>query len=94
MSREAPPYPNSMRKELMSTISDTRFKHLAEYHKRLNEYHCQRISEADTRAKFIDLFLRDILGWDEQYLRREPTCWMDDKRAAIDYEVGKPKPLF
>lgn len=78
----------------MNAISDARYKALADYNARLKEYHCQRLSEADTRAKCIDVFLRDILGWDEPQLRRERTWWEDDTRAAIDYEVGKPKPLF
>ena len=75
-------------------MTDARYKALTQYKTDLGGYLSQPLSEADTRAKFIDVFLKDILGWQEEDLRRERTFWTDEKKAAIDYEVGRPRVLF
>ena len=75
-------------------VLDVRYKALVQYAGKLEDYLTEPLSEADTRAKFIDVFLRDVLGWPESNIRRERSHWTDGKRAAIDYEVGSPSPLF
>ena len=75
-------------------VSDQRYKSLSEFKNNIYQYLDEGLSESDTRAKFIDIFLRDILGWREEDLRRERTFWTDETKAAIDYEVGVPRPAF
>jgi hypothetical protein len=74
--------------------SDDRYKVLSDFRDDIDKYTSSGLSESDTRAKFVDLVLRDVLGWDEEAIRRERTFWSDSNRAAIDYEVGVPKPIF
>ena len=72
-------------------VSDQRYKSLTEFKNNIDQYLDEGLSESDTRAKFIDIFLRDILGWREEDLRRERTFWTDETKAAIDYEVAYEK---
>ena len=75
-------------------ITDARYKALTQYRATLATYLSEPLSEADTRAKFIDVLLKDVLGWREEDLRRERTFWTQGERAATDYEVGRPLPVF
>ena len=52
------------------------------------------LTESDTRAKFIDVFLRECLGWPEANIRREFTYWDDSRRAAIDYTLSVMAPML
>lgn len=75
-------------------VTDARYKALTQYGLDLETYLSEPLTEADTRAKFVDVFLKAILGWTEEDIRRERSFWTDEKRAAIDYEVGSVRPLF
>ncbi len=74
--------------------SDQRYESLSGFQASIGKYLTDGLSESDTRAKFIDIFLTTVLGWAEEDLRRERTFWSDGNRAAIDYEVGIPRPVF
>src|SRR5437868_4308008 len=43
-----------------------------------------RLSESDTRAKFIDPLFRDVLGWSEVEIRREKPA----AEGYADYVLG------
>ena len=75
------------------TADDT-YQRLKKYEEELQEYLGQDLSESDTRAKFIDFFLREVLGWPELHIERERTYWNETGRAAFDYAVGIRTPLF
>jgi hypothetical protein len=70
------------------TPEDAAYKALAQYAGSINEYFQEDITESDTRAKFIDVFLRDVLGWQESNIRRELTYWSEGEKAAIDYVMA------
>lgn len=74
--------------------SDERYRALSDFRGQIDTYLAAGLSESDTRAKFIDALLTKVVGWEEDDLRRERTFWSDGNRAAIDYEVGLPRPLF
>jgi len=74
--------------------SDKAYQRLQQYEDELKDYLDRDLSESDTRAKFIDFFLRDVLGWPERNIERERTYWNEDGRAALDYAVGIRMPLF
>ncbi len=67
---------------------DVAYKSFTDYIGKVATYLSEDISESDTRAKFIDVFLRDVLGWQETNIRRELTYWSEGEKAAIDYIVG------
>lgn len=73
---------------------DQAYQELTKYSAEVGKYLQEELSEADTRAKFVDVFLKVVLHWREEDIRRERTYWNEDKRAALDYEVGVGKPLF
>lgn len=73
---------------------DSAFRALITYRKHLTEYLAIPLSESDTRAKFIDVFIKDVLGWDEVNIRREHTYWTEEERAAIDYELRITSPIL
>lgn len=74
--------------------ADDAYQRLQKYEEELQVYLGQDLSESDTRAKFIDFFLREVLGWPELHIERERTYWNDAGRAAFDYAVGIRTPLF
>ncbi len=43
------------------------------------------LSEADTRAKIIDVILREVLGWQEENIKREERCL--ETGTFIDYKL-------
>lgn len=49
-------------------------------------------SEADTRAKLIDVLLRQVLGWPETAIKREPHVTEND--GYIDYVLSTARPYF
>lgn len=77
---------------------DAGYKALKDYSRNLQAYIDEGITcgltESDTRAKFIDVFLCKCLGWDESCIRREVSHWNDDHKAAIDYLLSIMQPLL
>ena len=78
---------------------DAGYKALRDYSANLQAYINEGIigglTESDTRAKFIDVFLCKCLGWDEKScVRREVTYWDDAPKAAIDYLLSIMQPLL
>lgn len=53
----------------------------------------ERMSEDDTRSKFIDRILKEVLGWDEKLLDRQKSIETKDKikRADYAYPAAVPK---
>jgi hypothetical protein len=49
-------------------------------------------SEADTRAKIIDVILREVLGWPEALIEREP--YVTETGGYIDYVLSTSHPYF
>jgi hypothetical protein len=43
------------------------------------------LSESDTRAKIIDVLLKDVLGWDEGAIRRETRSTGSEGEGYVDY---------
>ncbi len=68
--------------------ADNAYQRLQKYEEELQEYLDKDLSESDTRAKLIDFFLREVLGWSELHIERERTYWNETGRAAFDYAVG------
>ena len=61
----------------------------------LDEYIKDHFSEADTRVKFIDPLLIDVLGWNEYlHIRREENFRNDNERRCIDYIVSLQEPIL
>jgi len=61
----------------------------------LEEYIRDHFSEADTRVKFIDPLLIDVLGWNEfLHIRREENFTNDNQRRCIDYVVSLQEPIL
>ncbi len=75
-------------------IRDEAYRNLENYEGELCSYTSINLSESDTRAKFVDILLRDVLGWDECHIERDRTYWNEEGRAAFDYAVGIKSPLF
>jgi hypothetical protein len=48
------------------------------------------LTEADTRAKFIDPLFKEVLGWTEQDIRREKPV----SDGYVDYVIGAEFPYF
>jgi hypothetical protein len=61
-------------------------------HSDFNTYMSEHLSEADTRSKIIDVILRDILGWPEGLIRREPH--VSETNGYIDYLLSTSHPYF
>lgn len=74
--------------------ADDAYQRLLKYEQELKEYLDRDLSESDTRAKFLDYFVRDVLGWQECHIGREKTYWNENGRAALDYAIGIRTPLF
>ena len=47
------------------------------------------LSEDDTRAKLIDPLLKEVLGWDEEYIVRQPSLETKDSIKRPDYWYPK-----
>lgn len=47
------------------------------------------LSEDDTRAKLIDPLLKDVLGWNEEYIVRQPSVETKDSIKRPDYWYPK-----
>ena len=58
----------------------TRCKNLLEY---------TELSEDDTRSKLIDPLLKEVLGWDEDYIVRQPPIETKDSIRRPDYWYPK-----
>ena len=50
-----------------------KLKDLLAYYRSYSEQEIEQMSEDDTRAKFIDPLLKDILGWDERDIDRQKS---------------------
>ena len=49
----------------------------------------KELSEDDTRAKLIDPFLKEVLGWKEEYIVRQPSIETKDSIKRPDYWYPK-----
>src|SRR5690606_152628 len=49
-------------------------------------------TEADTRSKLIDAILREVLGWPETLIEREP--YVDESGGYVDYVLSTSHPYF
>lgn len=56
----------------------------------LSDYLASDLSESDTRSKFIDCILKDVLGWKEPQITREPHSNNPD--GYIDYVLSTVRP--
>lgn len=52
----------------------------------------ERMSEDDTRSKFIDRVLKEVLGWEENQLDRQKSIETKDKMKRADYAYPTPIP--
>ena len=50
------------------------------------------LSESDTRSKIIDVILRDVMGWPETLIKREPH--VRETGGYIDYLLSTSHPYF
>jgi len=62
--------------------------------KELEAWQGERLTEADTRAKIIDILFKDVLGWTEGAIRREERCFGEDKGGYIDYTFASDANRF
>jgi predicted type IV restriction endonuclease len=61
----------------------------------LDQYLINHYNEADTRVKFVDPLLTDVLGWNEHlHIRREETYRESEERRSIDYIVSLEYPVL
>jgi len=61
----------------------------------LNQFVQNHYSETDTRIKFIDPLLKDVLGWDEYlHIKREEQYVKDEDRRCIDYLISLQEPIL
>ncbi|KYZ75791.1 hypothetical protein AXX12_11360 [Anaerosporomusa subterranea] len=60
----------------------------------LLEYSAQSLTESDTRSKIIDYIFRDILGWDENCIKREESIKSEENTKYIDYCFESNKNSF
>jgi hypothetical protein len=65
--------------------ADTALAALEAAEPRLTEYQNQILSEADTRAKILDVLLKDVLGWDEGRIKREQRLVGQTRVGYCDY---------
>lgn len=55
-------------------------------------YLAEALSETDTRSKLIDTILKEVLGWPETLIRREPH--VKGTNGYIDYLLSTSRPYF
>lgn len=60
------------------------------YKANYTKYISEDISESDTRSKLIDYLLKDVLGWEEQDIRREGKV----ESGYYDYDISIPGIFF
>jgi hypothetical protein len=61
----------------------------------LSAYLSNHYNEADTRVKFIDFMLTQVLGWDEHiHIRREENCKDDEEKRCVDYVLSLQEPIL
>lgn len=65
-------------------MCDEARKKFIEFEKKYSDIISENLSESDTRSKLIDTILIDILGWDENDIRREKHV----SRGYYDYRVS------
>jgi predicted type IV restriction endonuclease len=76
-------------------VLDTALQKLDILIQNLDTYIKDHYSEADTRVKFIDPLLTDVLGWNEYlHIRREENYKEDEERRCIDYLVSLQEPVL
>jgi len=74
---------------------DEALKNLDSFISKLELYKENHYSEADTRVKFIDPLLTDVLKWDEYlHIKREENYCEDEQRRCIDYIVSLHEPVL
>lgn len=69
-----------------------KLRHLIEEYQRYNKEEKEAMSEDDTRAKFIDPLLKDVLGWDEREIDRQtsmPSLTPEGHMKRADYSYPK-----
>ena len=70
-------------------MPDEALEKLDELIKNLDSYLDNHYSEADTRVKFIDPLLTQVLEWNEfLHIKREENYRDDENRRCIDYLVS------
>jgi hypothetical protein len=50
------------------------------------------LSESDTRSKIIDAVIKEVLGWPETHIEREPH--VQETGGYIDYLLSTSHPYF
>jgi len=74
---------------------DRAFERFKDFVRESATYLENHFSEADTRVKFIDPLLTDVLGWDEHtHIRREENHTDVDERHCIDYVLSYNTPIL
>jgi len=66
------------------TQIDKSYEYFLSQKEELLTYSNSKISESDTRSKIIDVFFKDILGWDEGDIERERFVQV----GYYDYEIS------
>lgn len=76
-------------------MMDKALKQFDEFKEIIANYTTNHYSEADTRVKFIDPVLTNILGWDEfKHIEREENHLVDKERRCIDYLLSLQEPIL
>ncbi|MCX5671439.1 MAG: hypothetical protein NTU94_09000 [Planctomycetota bacterium] len=86
--------PKSVQRMGSTSLDDSlaRFDELAGS---LSAYLSNHYNEADTRVKFIDVMLTQVLGWDEHiHIRREENCKDDEQKRCVDYVLSLQEPIL
>ena len=74
---------------------DDALNRLNEFIEKLDTYIKNHYSEADTRVKFIDPLLKDVLRWNEfLHIRREDNFKDNENLRCIDYLVSLQEPIL
>jgi len=74
---------------------DKALESLDQHNKIIESYLDNHYSEADTRVKFIDPLLTNILGWDEfLHIKREENYRTNEDKRCIDYLLSLTEPVL
>lgn len=77
------------------TMLDSALQELDKLISELDLYLTNHYNEADTRVKFIDPLLTNVLGWNEHlHIRREESYRESEERRSIDYIVSLEYPVL
>ena len=70
----------------------TNLLNLIKYYQTYDTERLDRMSEDDTRSKFIDRLLKEVLGWDEDRLDRQKSIETKVNIKRSDYSYPNPVP--